>query len=161
MEVRKMRGRKAVSPAISAVILVGVGIAINVAVALWMGGITGQYAKFEKVELQSGVCVKSGATGGEYWNITLKLKNTGTAASTIIGCFINEAEVDGYNTTSAVDGDAVTTMTDSETIESGVSKYVSILIDNDNYKELTSGTTVNIKIISAGGMEYIKLIELV
>jgi hypothetical protein len=161
MEVRKMKSRKAVSPVISAVILVGVGIAVNVAVAFWMGGMAGQYAKFEKVELQSGLCVKSGATGGEYWNITLKLKNTGTAASTIIGCFINEVEVDCYNTTSAVDGDAVTTMTDSDIIESGVSKYVSILIDFDNYNGLTSGTTVNIKIVSAGGMEYLKLLELV
>ncbi len=161
MKRKTMRSRKAVSPAISAAILVGVAIAVNIAAAYWLGGMTGQYANFEKVELQSGVCVISGATGGEYWNITLKLKNTGTATSTIIGCFINEVEVDDYGATGAVDGDAVTTMTDSEPIESGVSKYVSILIDYDNYKNLTSGTTVNIKIISAGGMEYIKLIELV
>jgi len=52
-------------------------------------------------------------------------------------------------------------MTNTYTIETGAAKYVSILIDYENYKSLTSGTTVNIKIISAGGMEYIKLIELV
>ena len=161
MEVRKIKSRKALSPAISTVILVGVGIAVNVAVAIWMGGMAVQYAKFEKVELQSGSCVKLGATGGEYWNITLELKNTGTASSTLNGCFINEVEVDGYYATSPVDGDAVTTMTDSEIIESGVTKYVSILIDYDNYKSLTSGTTVNIKITSIGGMEYIKPMELV
>ena len=159
--VGMMRSRKAVSPAVSAVILVGVGIAVNVAVAYWIGGMAEQYAKFEKVELQCGVCVKSGATGSEYWNITLKMKNTGTAISTLIGCFVNEFEVDGYNATNAVDGEAVTTMTDSETIDCGASRYASILIDYDNYKGLTSGTTVNIKIISAGGMEYIKLIELI
>ncbi len=161
MDGRKMRSGKAVSSVISAAILVGVAIAVSVAAAFWLGGMTGQYVNFEKVELQSGVCVLSGATGGEYWNITLKLKNTGTATSTLIGCFINEVEVDGYGATSSIDGDAVTTMTDSEPIESGVSKYLSILIDFDNYSSLTSGTTVNIKITSAGGMEYIKLIELV
>jgi hypothetical protein len=35
---------------------------------------------------------------------------------------------------------------------------------DDNYPEgapLTSGTTVNIKLHSAGGMDYIKLLELV
>jgi len=105
--------------------------------------------------------LKSGSAGSEYWNITLKMKNTGTADSTLIGCFINKAEVDGYNSTSAVAGQAVTTMTNTYTIETGAAKYVSILIDYENYKTLTSGTTMNIKIISAGGMEYIKLIELV
>lgn len=157
----KIRSKRAVSPVISTVVLVGVAIAVAVAVAYWMGGVAGQYAKFEKVEIQNGVCVKSGATGSEYWNVTLKMKNAGTAASTLIGCFINEFEVNGYDATGAVDGQAVTLMTDSETIVSGAAKYVSILIDYDNYKTLTSGTTVNIKIISAGGMEYIKLIELV
>lgn len=124
---------------------------------------TETYTKFEKVEIQSGVCVKSGATGSEYWNITLKMKNTGTAASTLIGCFINEVEVDGYNynTAGGADGEAHTTMTDSFTINSGVTAYISIIIDYDNYKSLSSGTTVNIKIHSAGGMDYIKLIELV
>ena len=158
-----MQSRKAVSPVISTVILVAVAITVAVAVAYWMGGIAGQYTKFEKVEIQSGVCLKEGSPGVEYWNVTLKLKNSGTATSTLIGCFINEIEVDGYNYTATVgdDGKAQTTMTDAFTIESGVSEYISIIIDYDNYRKLTSGTTVNVKIHSAGGMDYIKLIELV
>jgi len=32
---------------------------------------------------------------------------------------------------------------------------------NQGYAQLSSGTTVNIKIHSAGGMDYIKLVELV
>ncbi len=159
--MENVRRRRAVSPVIGTVILVAVAITVAVAVSYWMGGIAGQYATFEKVEVQTGVCLKSGSAGSEYWNITLKMKNTGTADSTLIGCFINEAEVAGYNATSAVAGQAVTTMTNTYTIETGAAKYVSILIDYENYKSLTSGTTVNIKIISAGGMEYIKLIELV
>ena len=159
--MRTIKSRRAVSPVIATVILVAVAITVAVAVAYWMGGIAGQYTKFEKIEVQSGVCVKSGSTGSEYWNVTLKLKNTGTAAATLIGCFINEVEVDDYNQTAAVDGMAYTTMTTSETILSGATKSISILIDYDNYKNLTSGTTVNIKIHSAGGMDYPKLIELV
>lgn len=158
-----MKSRKAVSPVISAVILVAVSITVAVAVSYWMGGIAGQYTKFEKVEMQSAVCIRQGTAGNEYWNITLKMKNTGTETSTLIGCYINEVEVDGYDYTSAggTDGEAHTTMTDSYTIDSGVEKYVSIIIDYDNYKTLTSGTTVNIKIHSAGGMDYIRMIELV
>ncbi len=163
MEKRKMGSRRAVSPVISTVILVAVAITVAVAVAYWMGGIAGQYTKFEKVEMQSAVCLKQGAPGQEYWNVTIKMKNSGTAASTLIACFVNEVEVDGYgyNLTTGTDGEAHTIMTDTFTIDSGVSDYISIIIDYDNYKSLTSGTTVNIKIISAGGMEYIKLIELV
>ena len=159
-----MQSRKAVSPVISTVILVAVAITVAVAVAYWMGGIAGQYTKFEKVEIQSGVCLKDNVAGSYFWNITLKLKNSGTATSTLIGCFINEIEVSEYNVTTALyapASDAVTSMTDTFTIESGDAKYIHIYIDYDSYGFLSSGTTVNVKIHSAGGMDYIKLIELV
>ena len=116
--------------------------------------------KFEKVEIQSGVCTKQGATGSEYWNITLKLKNSGSATSTLIGCYINDVELDGYNANHAVDGQALTSMERTETIASGASKYIRFLIDC-NYRNFKSGTTINIKLHSSGGMDYIKLIELV
>ena len=149
------------SPVIATVILVAVAITVAVAVAYWMGGIAGQYTKFEKVEIQSGVCAKQGATGSEYWNVTLTMKNTGTATATLVSAFINNIEVDGYNATGATDGEAHTSMTTSTTVASGATFYVNIYIDYDNYLSLSSGTTVNIKIHSAGGMDYIKLIELV
>ena len=120
-----------------------------------------EYTKFEKVEIQSAVCRKLGTSPNEYWNVTLKLKNTGTATATLIGVFINNVEVNDYNATAAVDGQAVTSMLTTETISSGDTKQINVLIDYDNYETLSSGTTVNIKIHSAGGMDYIKLIELV
>ena len=157
-----MQSRKAVSPVIATVILVAVAITVAVAVAYWMGGIASQYTKFEKVEIQSGICVKE---TGPYWNITIKMKNTGTAAATLIGVFINEVEVNDYNvTTTPGIGQATTSMLEAETILSGASSTVNIFIDGgiDGWgAPVTSGTTVNIKIHSAGGMDYIKLIELV
>lgn len=158
--MRKMQSRKAVSPVISTVILVAVAITVAVAVAYWMGGIAGQYTRFEKVEVQSGVCIKDG-TDPYFWNITLKLKNSGTATSTLIGCFVNDIEVTNYTATGRQVGEAVTTMADTFTIESGDAQYIHIYIDYCNYGKLSPGTTVNIKIHSAGGMDYIKLIELV
>ena len=174
--MRKIRSRRAVSPVIATVILVAVAITVAVAVAYWMGGIAGQYTKFEKVEIQSGVCVKDDdglPTPTYYWNVTLKLKNTGTATATLIGVFINDVEVDQYEIlkasylpSAAHDGKAVTDMDETKTIESGDIAYVNICIDYpgdgaDDYKKLSSGTTINIKIHSAGGMDYIKLVELV
>ena len=156
--MRTIRSRRAVSPVIATVILVAVAITVAVAVAYWMGGIAGQYTKFEKVEIQSAVCVKE--TG--YWNITLKLKNTGTGAATLNGVFINEVEVDNYNETDMPDAtDADTSMTPSETILSGATATIQVLIDDAWGAPVTSGTTVNIKLHSAGGMDYPKLIELI
>jgi hypothetical protein len=51
-------------------------------------------------------------------------------------------------------------MTASKTIESGAVATVMVYID-EGWESVTSGTTVNIKIHSAGGMDYIKLITLV
>lgn len=150
--------RKAVSPVIATVILVAVAITVAVGVSYWMGGISSQYTQFEKVEIQSGVCVVD-ANGN--WTVTMKLKNTGTATATMNSIFINDVEVDTYNTT-AVAGSWTTDMTEAYSIESGNSKTIHVYISSGKSGVyLSSGTTVNIKIHSSGGMDYIKLIQLV
>ena len=152
--------RKAVSPVIATVILVAVAITVAVGVSYWMGGISAQYTSFEKVEIQTAVCTWNGTA----WEIEIKLKNSGTATSTLNSVFINEKEVDTYNVTSAGGGEANTNMTEATTIVSGASAVVYIYIDGPpapQWESVTAGTTVNIKIHSAGGMDYIKLIELV
>ena len=160
--MRTIRSRRAVSPVIATVILVAVAITVAVAVAYWMGGIAGQYTKFEKVEIQSAVC-KWDLTLDQ-WNITIKLKNTGTRTASLIGIFISDVEVDAY-TGSPVDGQATTDMGVTKTIASGDSATIHIYIDGplgtDGWESVTTGTTVNIKIHSAGGMDYYELIELV
>ncbi len=154
-----MQSRKAVSPVISTVILVAVAITVAVAVAYWMGGIAGQYTKFEKVEIQTGICTYNTST--TVWQIEMKLKNTGTATSTMVAAFINDVEVQNYNETASVAGQTSTSLDPvTTTIKSGETLTVYFWIDL-GYASLSAGTTVNIKIHSAGGMDYIKLIELV
>jgi flagellin-like protein len=158
--VRKIRSRKAVSPVIATVILVAVAITVAVAVSYWMGGISSQYTKFEKVEIQSGVCTWN-STGTGHWKIALKMKNSGTATSTLNSAFINDVEVGTYGVNMAAGSNiVVTNMTTSTTIVSGATEIVNIYVDM-GYASLSAGTTVNIKIHSAGGMDYIKLTELV
>lgn len=155
--IDKLRKRKGVSPVIATVILVAVAITVSVAVAYWMGGIAGQYTKFEKVEIQSAVCTWDSAG---YWQIEMKVKNTGTATSTLISAFINEVEIENYNQTATMPDSTATNMTTTTPIDSGDFVVVNFWVDL-GYKTLSSGTTVNIKIHSAGGMDYIKLVELV
>lgn len=156
--MRKIRSRKAVSPVIATVILVAVAITVAVAVSYWMGGISSQYTKFEKVEIQSGVCTVD--VDGN-WTVALQLKNSGTATATIISIFINDVEINQYNQ-SAIAGEWTTDMTNPYSLTSGLAGAVNVYISSSNPSAtLSSGTTVNIKLHSAGGMDYIKLVELV
>jgi len=157
--VRKMQSRKAVSPVISTVILVAVAITVAVAVAYWMGGIAGQYTKFEKVEIQTGICTYN--SSDTVWQIQMKLKNTGTATSTMVAAFINDVEVQNYGQSGFIANSTATDMDPTATtITSGETYTINFWIEL-GYQNLSAGTTVNIKIHSAGGMDYIKLVELV
>lgn len=175
--MRKIRKRpirnRAVSPVIATVIIVAITITVAVAVAYWMSSIAGQFTEFEQVEIQAGYATIEPNPGG--WIITLELKNTGTKTATLISVFVNDVPVDLYGTTFALT-QAETTIGENTgtnipavglSIESGkISNVgdtspatpVQVYIGSGLF---SSGTTVNIKIHSAGGMDYIKLIGLV
>jgi len=171
--INKLRKRRAISPVIATVILVAVAISVAVAVSYWMSGIAGQYTAFEQVEIQTGVCTIDGFGN---WVIGISLKNTGTASATLTNVFVNDVEVSGGYTTDVppvhISGYAATTpaagliktnldpTASTATITSGATAQITVYV-GAVYGTLSSGTTVNIKIHSAGGMDYIKLIKLV
>ena len=162
---KKLRNRRAVSPVIATVILVAVAITVAVAVAYWMGGIASQYTQFEKVEIQSAYAVKSYDSGVFIgWDIQMTLKNSGTSTATLINCFINEkiiggTELPGVNCTSVPDTGTIGEATSTGiTVDSGESSEITISLIDAAFS--SSGTTLNIKLHSAAGMDYIKLIQL-
>jgi archaeal type IV pilus assembly protein PilA len=149
--------RKAVSPVIATVILVAVAITVAVGVSYWMGGISSQYTQFEKVEIQTGYATAE--TGG--WHVVMTLKNSGSAPATITHVFVNDVPVDGYAGTIIVaDEIHANVPVAGLTLESGEDGSVTVYISS-TAGELSAGTTINIKLHSAGGMDYIKLIRLV
>jgi len=190
--INKLSKRRAISPVIATVILVAVAITVAVAVSYWMSSIAGQYTGFEKVEIQSGYASKldavdpavytpadeildplhiagqpipgTGSAAG--WRITIKLKNTGSAPSTITSCFINEKPMEEYSVGSITwqyldeTGAPATITEDGVTLESGTSKTIYVNIIKNPDITFTSGTTINVKLHSAGGMDYIRLIQL-
>ena len=173
--VRTLRKRRAVSPVIATVILVAITITVAVAVSYWMSGIAGQYTSFEKVEIQSGHATIGTTPVG--WYVTIDLKNTGTATATLTKVFINEVPVLEYGITlgtagvlagipvgppivAAADSSGTSIPTpDGLPIMSGAAVTVYVYI-GDTYAFLSPGTTINIKLHSAGGMDYIRLIQL-
>ena len=162
------KNRKAVSPVIATVILVAVAITISVAVAYWMGGISSQYTKFEKVEVVNAIVSSAGSGTAMTWTITMSLKNTGTSAATITDLFINDqpCAVSAVNPPVPAVGTG-SWYAASPTIASGAAAQFVVVVKNDvvggagPFKMLSSGTTVNFKLHSAGGMDYLKLAELV
>lgn len=155
----KMRIKKGVSPVIATVILVAVAITVAVAVAYWMSGISAQYTSFEKVEIQSAYATYDDTPLAEKWIITMDLKNTGSADATLISVFINDKPIDQTNILCPqIDPDPAVEA--KLPIESGTSVTVTITINDVAAVPYTSGTTLNIKLHSAAGMDYIKLVKL-
>jgi len=153
--MNELRKRKAISPVIATVILVAVAITVSVAVSYWMGSIASQYTKFEKVEIQSGYATLDLTKG---WTIHLDLKNSGSATANLIKVFVNDVPVDVSTFILTIGKMTSNIPTAGLQILSGESKPVEVYIGNGLF---SSGTTINIKLHSAGGMDYIKLIELV
>ena len=154
-----LRKRKGISPVIATVVLVAVTITVVIGVAYWLGGISSQYTSFEKVEIRDSSIVID-AYGN--WIVTLNLKNSGTATATISSIYINDIAA---TPDSSAPTAAVSTLTSDLTIStpwqltSGQDGDLIIWVGT-NYGTLSSGTTVNIKVHSAAGMDYIKLITL-
>jgi flagellin-like protein len=156
--------RKAVSPVIATVILVAVAITVAVGVSYWMGGISSQYTQFEKVEIQTGYAEYDSTN--TLWTVTMVIKNSGSADATVNMAFLNDVPCTNYNVTTAPATDWGVSFLDSGVVlKAGQSDTVYIYIDNppsgvSALAEISSGTTINMKLHSAGGMDYIKLIRL-
>jgi flagellin-like protein len=149
--------RKAVSPVIATVILVAVAITVAVGVSYWMSGISSQYTQFEKVEIQTGYA--TAVAGG--WEVTLTVKNSGSADATITHVFVNDVPVDDLAAVAVVADETGADITATGlSLTAGDSDTVMVYISS-SYGTLSSGTTVNVKLHSAGGMDYIKLLRLV
>jgi hypothetical protein len=129
-----------------------------------MGGIAGTQTRFEQIEIQNAIC-KADTTVPPNWNVTVIIKNTGTVDVTFISIFINEIQVDDYDQadTGYTYADVwATNMTNTETVTKGATIVVMIYIDPDKASStLSSGTMVNIKLHSAGGNDFPKLIQLI
>jgi len=145
--------RKGISPVIATVIIVAVAIAIAIAVAFWMTGIVGLFTNFEQVQIQSAYATGSAATG---FTIKLTVNNTGTAQAVIDNIFINNFPYSQIGVT--------VTPTPPITLAPGTGAEITITIPPGttlpNGGKLTDGSSVEVKIHTASGKEYPKLIVL-
>jgi len=152
------RDKRALSPVIATVILISVTIVVAVSVAYWMGAIAGGYTAFEQIELPS-IYAKATSSPWDGWNITIELKNTGSADATLNNVFINSIPLGDYaaaNVTITADGKDVesTLKTPGVLITKGNSVTLVIGLRQDTAQGFTAGTRIEIKLHTAAGKDY-------
>ncbi len=147
-----MKSRKGISPVIATVILVAVAITVSVSVAYWMGGISSMYTRLEKLEISSVVVTK----GTSNYTITMSVKNTGSADATIDGVQINGKQISQYSSP------VVTAVYNpvSGSVVAGGTSTVTITVAGQNIAPFTAGTTLEVKLHTAGGKDYPQMVTL-
>ncbi|MEM2996984.1 MAG: archaellin/type IV pilin N-terminal domain-containing protein, partial [Candidatus Bathyarchaeia archaeon] len=89
--------RRGVSPVIATIIIVAVAIVMSLAVAYWMLGLGGAFTRYEKLEFQSAyVDIGTNNTDTAVFNVTIRLKNTGSADATLDMILLNGKPYDSY-----------------------------------------------------------------
>ena len=180
-----IKNRRAVSPVIATVILVAVAITIAVAVAYWMGGISSQYTRFEKVEVTSAYCEyvdklnnssPSFADGQPGWVITMDFRNTGTTEASIDEAFLNSKKWIAYENDTQVTpfylvsawevwdtaGSTQLFVTSNPKLvcPPGTEDTLYVVIQDHDDITFTSGTTVEVAIHTGAGNSYMKMVTL-
>ncbi|RJS76947.1 type IV pilin [Candidatus Bathyarchaeota archaeon] len=152
-----LRNKRALSPVIATVILISVTIVVAVSVAYWMGSIAGGYTSFEQIELPTtyAKAISSPFTG---WNVTIELKNTGSADATIDNFFVNSIPLKDYTcgVRLYVNGQNQTDDISSLSISvtKGGSATLVLQIEQSSSDGFTSGTRIDMKLHTAAGREY-------
>lgn len=158
-----MARRKAISPVIATVIIVAVTIAVAIAVAFWMTGIIGLFTGFEQLQI---VTIYDNRTG-----IYVSVKNTGTATASIVDVLLNGKSCVNlgactvYNITGtakkklATAGD--TNVITSIPLRPGQTTFLNITeVKTGVVGSIGPGVSVEVKLLTASGKEYPKLIVL-
>jgi flagellin-like protein len=149
------RKNKGISPVVATVIIVAIAIALAIAVALWASGLVGIFTRFEEVKVISAYAEIS----GNGFNVTLTLKNTGSADATIDNVIINGKPYGSW--TGGITIDIEGTAFDPNTgypLKSG--EQVDMTITIPSAVGFKSGQTLDIKIHTAAGHDYAKAVVL-
>ena len=164
-----MARRRAISPVIATVIIVAVTIAVAIAVAFWMTGIIGLFTGVERLEIVS-IDVAPQQNG---WQITVRVRNTGTTPVTIDGLYINGQLIarlgaQGWQVEQGVCQalqNPPGVQGPNAAINPGTEAQPPITFtlrqgDDCANARLNPGVSIEVKLHSSGGKEYPKLIVL-
>jgi len=148
-----IRDEKAISPVIATVIIVAVAIVMSIAVAYWVLGLTGTFTRYEKLEI---VAMYATSTTNR-WDVTAKVRNTGSATATINMILINGRPIDAFQQGAVnVDQNLPITLNPGDEKEF----VISITKDSPGDIKFVPGMSVEITFHTAAGSDYPKVVVL-
>lgn len=137
------KNAKALSPVVASIILIAVTVAVSVAVAAWMGGMTiGFMGSSEEVKIST---IAFSATGTDNDNVTITVKNSGTAAVTIEEVWINNVEQTSISLNATSGTDLPVTIPANGQTTISVHPY-----------SWTAGDNYQVKVVTAQGNSFMK-----
>lgn len=140
--------RRGIEPVVAAVILIAVAVALGIAVAFWASGLIGTMGQLEKLEIKTAYATYDPGAGN--WTIILKGTNKGTVDVSIVEITING---NPYTTV----GSSLS-ITLPYSVSSGSDFIIYIELPKDN--TFIHGQTIEISLITGGGIPFKKTIEL-
>ncbi|MEM0119501.1 MAG: archaellin/type IV pilin N-terminal domain-containing protein [Desulfurococcaceae archaeon] len=156
-----MARRKAISPVIATVIIVAVTIAVAIAVAFWMTGIIGLFTGFEQLQITTILDDQNG--------IQLTVRNTGTQTATITDIFINgrscgaqlqcALQVDNQPPQNPQNGRYNIVLNPGQQVQITIT-FAAAQAQQANLGNIGPGTSLEVKLLTASGKEYPKLLVL-
>ncbi|MEM2477918.1 MAG: hypothetical protein QXF13_02705 [Thermoproteota archaeon] len=161
MSPTPLSSKRGISPVITTVVITAVGIAIAIAVILWITGIAGSFANYEKVEAGLHGCwLEEGS-----FKIRTCLKNTGGSLARISTVLVNNVPIED------IDGARLSWV--SENGESGNSVPIplntGVNVDVDltlpsgascGGGVLTSGVIISLSFRSSNNIDYKMTVQL-
>ncbi|MEM2981072.1 MAG: archaellin/type IV pilin N-terminal domain-containing protein [Thermoproteota archaeon] len=158
--MRILKDRRGISPVITTVIIVAVGITIAIAVALWMSGLIGRFTTYEEIKITTAYPEYDSQQ--DEFNLYLTFKNTGSSPTTIEDIRVNGLSISSgsWSGTFTVDWQVRggTTGTDLP-VDAKVGDTVDLTLTFDNGMTYPGGTlthsvSLDVKLVSASGKEY-------
>ena len=161
--------KKGISPIVATILMVAATVVSAVTIAYWMGGVAGLYTRYEKIEIVNAhAATGTLSNGGEGWTITISLKNVGSADTSIENILINGKPFSHYTH----EGDSsITVKANGELFDTDkgaplkVGQIVEFIIeipkcDGDPSWPFTPGVSLEVRLRSAAGQEYIRTLAI-
>jgi len=165
--------RRGLSPVVATVILISVTIVVAISVAYWMATISSSYTTFEQIEIPVSYAEYHDHLYGDDspsgWNVTVQLKNTGSADAVINNIYLNEKPVSTYTNVTSGEYYINITIVGDRTVD--YSEGIAISIPKGEKKDIVisilagtegcgHGVRVDFKFHSASGKDYPLLVKL-
>jgi hypothetical protein len=143
---------KALSVVLATLIIIAVTITVSIIMAFWMGGLTGFFMGWERLEISNAFASRV----GDGWDVTFTIVNRGVWDSRFTGILVNDKPIALYGgNVTLLDGDDLENI--DIAVKAGTTVTITIHFKEDGFH---SGQTVLVTFQSARGGSFPREIHL-